>query len=143
MDELDYRLLASLRANGRASLSDIAAELGVTRATARARLNRLEGSGEVLGYTVVLRSDIEDDGVRGIMLIEIAGKGTDRVITTLGGFPEVHAVHTTNGRWDLIVELATDTLSGLDAVLRRIRLIDGIATSETNLYLATRRSRRP
>jgi DNA-binding Lrp family transcriptional regulator len=54
--------------------------------------------------------------------------------------PEVTTIHTTNGRWDLVVEVATDTLESLDAVLRRIRLIDGIAQSVTNLYLASRRS---
>lgn len=74
------------------------------------------------------------------MLIEVEGKGTDRVISVLDGMPEVLAIHTTNGRWDLITELGTATLPDLDAVLRKIRLIDGITNSETNLYLATKRS---
>ncbi len=58
----------------------------------------------------------------------------------LGGLPEVSAVHTTNGRWDLVVELGTTTLPALDAVLRRIRLIPGITGSETSILLATPRS---
>ena len=105
-------------------------------------MDRLRTDGEILGYTVVLRSDVEDRPVRGLMLIEIEGKGTDRVIARLDGIAQVQTIHTTNGRWDLIIELATDTLAELDAILRVIRLIDGVASSETNLYLATRRSRR-
>ena len=66
----------------------------------------------------------------------------DKIIARLNGLPEVSAIHTTNGAWDLIIELGTDTLSSLDDVLRRIRLIDGISASETNLYLTTKRSTR-
>lgn len=76
------------------------------------------------------------------MMIEIEGRVTDRVIQTLGGFPEVSAIHTTNGRWDLIIELGAQTLTDLDQVLRRIRLVPGITSSETNLLLATPRSTR-
>lgn len=75
-------------------------------------------------------------------MIEIEGHVTDRVIAALGGLPEVSSIHTTNGRWDLILELGSPTLTDFDAVLRRIRLIPGITASETSLLLATPRSTR-
>jgi DNA-binding Lrp family transcriptional regulator len=140
MDELDERLIKLLRHDGRRSISDLASDLGVSRATARARLEKLERSGDILGYTVILRADAVDQPVRGIMMIEIEGHVADRVIQVLGGFSEVSAIHTTNGRWDVIVEFGTTTLTDLDAVLRRIRLIPGVTNSETSLLLATPRS---
>lgn len=140
MDDLDERLITLLRHDGRRSISDLAADLGISRATARARLEKLERSGDILGYTVILRADAVDQPVRGIMMIEIEGHAADRAIRALGGLPEVSAVHTTNGRWDLVVELSTQTLTELDAVLRKIRLIPGITGSETTLLLATPRS---
>lgn len=142
MDALDQRLVTLLRHNARRSISDLASELGASRATVRARIERLEQRGDILGYTVILRSDAVDLPVRGIMLIDIAGQAADRVVRALGGFPEVSAVHTTNGRWDLVVELGAASLADLDAVLRRIRLVPGVAASETNLLLATPRSTR-
>lgn len=142
MDELDHRLLAALRRNGRASVSELASVLGTTRATVRARMEKLQKSGEILGFTVVLRGDLEDMPVRGITMIEIEGKGTNRIISILNGYPEVQAIHTTNGRWDLLVELGADSLPELDGVLNKIRLIDGILNSETNLYLTTIRRAR-
>lgn len=142
MEDLDQRLLALLRHNARRSISDLALELGVSRATVRARMERMERRGDILGYTVILRSDAIAMPVRGVMAIEIEGRAADRVIDTLGGFPEVSAIHTTNGHWDLIVELATESLAAFDAVLRRIRLLPGIGASETNLLLATPRSTR-
>ncbi|PSJ62948.1 Lrp/AsnC family transcriptional regulator [Pseudaminobacter soli (ex Li et al. 2025)] len=140
MDELDERLIKLLRHDGRRSISDLASDLGVSRATARARLEKLERSGDILGYTVILRADAVDQPVRGIMMIEIEGHVTDRVVQALGGYSEISAIHTTNGRWDLIVEFGTTTLTDLDAVLRRIRLIPGVTNSETSLLLATPRS---
>lgn len=142
LDELDRGLIAALRRNARTAISDLAAELGVTRATVRARIDRLERQGEILGFTVVLRSDAFDAPVRGATMIEISGRGADRVIRALEGLAEVQAIHTTNGRWDLVVELGAETLSALDAVLRRIRLIDGVENSETSIFLATRRGGR-
>lgn len=142
MDELDKRLVTLLRHQGRRAISDLAADLDVSRATVRARMERLEKSGDIVGYTVVLRADALDQAVRGVMLIEIEGHAAARVIRALGGFSEVSEIHTTNGRWDLVVELGTATLTDFDSVLRRIRLIPGITGSETNLLLATPRSTR-
>ena len=142
MDQADQKLVAALRRDGRASISDLAAALRLSRATVRARIAKLEAAGEIVGFTVVLKGDASDLPVRGIMLVTIEGKGTNGVIDALGGMPEVRAIHTTNGRWDLIVELGADSLSDLDSVLGRIRLIDGIANTETNLVLSTRRTSR-
>ena len=64
------------------------------------------------------------------------------MIDALAGFPEVGAVHTTNGRWDLVAEISAQSLTDLDGVLRRLRLIPGITGSETSLLLATPRSTR-
>jgi DNA-binding Lrp family transcriptional regulator len=140
MDDLDKGLVTLLRHRGRRSVSDLALDLGVSRATVRARMARLEKSGDIVGYTVILRADAVDQPVRGIMLIEIEGHAADRVIKSLGGFSEVSQIHTTNGRWDLVIELGTGTLADLDGVLRKIRLIPGITGSETSLLLATPRS---
>jgi DNA-binding Lrp family transcriptional regulator len=140
MDALNQRLITLLRHNARRSISDLASELGVSRATVRARVEGLEKNGGIVGYTVILRADTVDLAVRGIMMIEIEGRVTERVISALGGFLEISEIHTTNGRWDLIVELSAPTLADFDNVLRRIRLVPGIIASETNLLLATPRS---
>jgi DNA-binding Lrp family transcriptional regulator len=142
MDDLDQRLLVLLRHNGRRSISDLAIELGVSRATVRARIERMERQGDIVGYTVILRADAVSLPVRGITLIEVEGRAADRVVDALGGVAEVTAVHTTNGKWDLVAELGAQSLTELDAVLRRIRLIPGVTSSETNLLLATPRSTR-
>ncbi|MGB7316852.1 MAG: Lrp/AsnC family transcriptional regulator [Planktotalea sp.] len=140
MDDLDRQLIALLRKNARASLSHLAAMLGIARATVRARMARLEASGDVLGYQVVLKGDVSANAVRGLMMLGVEGRGAERITRQLTGLREVRAVHSTNGRWDLIVEIGTDSLEALDKVLALIRKLDGVSTSETSLLLATRTS---
>jgi len=140
MDELDQKLIQLLRHNARRSVSDLAIALKVSRATIRARLDKLEQNRQIIGYSVILPSDNAQDAVRGIMMIEVERHHADRVVNSLSGFAEVSAIHTTNGRFDLVVELTTQNLPKFDSILRRIRLIPGITASETHLLLATQRS---
>lgn len=142
MDDLDQRLLAELRRDGRAALSDLAEVLGRSRATVRARMERLTARGEIAGFTVVTRADVTAAPVRGLMMIRIEGRGTEKIMARLTGIPAVLAVHSTNGKWDLIAELGTQTLAELDEVLLRIRNMEGVITSETNLLLTTRKAGR-
>jgi len=140
MDELDDRLIAALRHDARASLSDLAAGLGVSRTTLRARLARLQQSGEIVGFSVITRADVARDPVRGMMMIGIEGRGAARIKRQLSAMSELRAVHATNGRWDLIVEIGTATLADFDRVLDRIRQIEGVMSSETSLLLSTQKA---
>ena len=71
------------------------------------------------------------------MMISVDGDRSDAILKALRGYPEVRALHTTNGRWDILAELGTDTLEAFDEALRSIRTIKGIANSETSLLLST------
>lgn len=140
MDETDDALVAALRHDARASLSDLAARLGVSRTTVRARLARLRQGGEIVGFSVITRADVARDPVRGLMMIGIEGRGAERIKRQLGAMSELRAVHSTNGRWDLIVEIGTATLAQFDLVLDRIRRFEGVVASETSLLLSTQKS---
>lgn len=136
-DQLDRDLISLLRHDARAPLSKLADILKVSRGTVQNRLDRLMESGAILGFTIRVREDYEQDSIRAIMLIEVVGKSTTQVIKRLRGMPELHRLHTTNGAWDLVAEIQTDSLSEFDRVLREVRLIEGILNSETSLLLST------
>ncbi|WP_439148886.1 Lrp/AsnC family transcriptional regulator [Sulfitobacter sp.] len=140
MTKTDEALIAALRQDARQSLSDLAALLNLSRTTVRARLAKLRASGEIIGFTVVTRSDVLADPVRGLMMIEIEGSGTERITRTLTKMAQLRAVHSTNGRWDVIVEIGAATLEDFDEVLARIRRMEGVVASETSLLLKTRKS---
>jgi len=140
MTKTDEALISALRQDARQSLSDLAALLNLSRTTVRARLAKLRASGEIIGFTVVTRSDVLADPVRGLMMIEIEGSGTERITRTLTKMAQLRAVHSTNGRWDVIVEIGAATLEDFDEVLARIRRMEGVVASETSLLLKTRKS---
>ncbi|MGE4611259.1 MAG: Lrp/AsnC family transcriptional regulator [Paracoccaceae bacterium] len=139
MDKIDSTLIAHLRRNGREPIVNLAASIGISRATVRARLEKLQSRGVITGFTVRLREDDLRQPVRGITLIKIAGHRTKRITAQLQRITAIQEIHSTNGKWDLIVELASETLVDFDAVLGTMREIEGISESETNLLLATRR----
>lgn len=137
LSEVDRQLLSALREDGRESVASLARRLGVARATVSSRIDRLVSSGVIVGFTARVRDEMDPDAIRAIALIEVEGRSADSVISRLRGFPEIRALHTTNGRWDLVAELHTESLGAFDGVLGRIRGIDGIINSETSLLLSS------
>ncbi len=137
MDDLDRRLIAQLRIDARAPIATLAKRLGVARGTVQHRLARLAADGTIAGYTVRLKPQTDVDQVSGIMTIAVEGNQLERVVRTLRGDPAVAALHSTNGRWDLVAELRTDSLEAIDEVINRIRSIESITRTETSLLLSS------
>ena len=139
MDETDRKLLALLRANARESAASLSKKLKVSRATVQNRIARLLADRTIRGFTIRTAPEAEIGRVRAVMCIAIEGEKSAKVIRALSGFPEVEHIHTTNGRWDLVAEINTDTLAGFSRALDEIRMIEGIAATETSLLLASAR----
>lgn len=139
MDTTDLRLIALLRQDARATVATLAAKLGVSRGTVANRLRRLQDEGVIVGYTVRLRPDAQPKGITAWMSITVDGNQTREVIAHLLGEPGVASLHDTNGRWDLLAELRAADLGELAGVLDRVRLIKGIAGTETSIHLKTYR----
>ncbi|MDM0071601.1 Lrp/AsnC family transcriptional regulator [Variovorax sp. J31P207] len=137
MDDVDRQLLSLLRDNSRLSVVALAQKLRVARATVQNRIARLEHEGTIVGYTVRLKPEVEGHRIRAITSIEIEGHHGEAVRRALRGQPSVVALHTTNGRWDLMAELRADTLEAFDQLLNAIRSIPGISNTETNILLST------
>ena len=137
MDDTDRQLLSLLRDNARASVASLAKVLRVSRGTVQNRLSRLESDGTITGYTVRLKPQAEGHRIRAFMTVAVEGNRSSAVLSALRGDPAVSALHSTNGRWDMVVELQADSLEAFDSVLSRVRLLDGIANTETSLLLST------
>jgi DNA-binding Lrp family transcriptional regulator len=137
MDDLDRQLISLLRANARATVASLAKALKVARGTVQNRLAKLERTGTIAGYSVRLRPLADTHRIAAMMTIEVEGNHLEKVLRVLRGDPEVHTLHTTNGRWDLIAEIGVDSVDALDQTISRIRRIEGIARTETSLLLST------
>ena len=85
------------------------------------------------------RPELEENRIRAIMTIAIEGERSAAVVKALRGLPQVDKVHTTNGQWDLVAELDTATLAEFSRTLDQIRTVEGIASTETSILLATQK----
>lgn len=137
MDELDHRLIGLLREDARIGVATLAKRLKVARGTVQNRMERMERDGTIAGYTVRLKPEAEEQRITALMTIAVEGNRLEAVVRLLRGEPAVQALHTTNGRWDLVAQIRTDSLQAFDQVLSRIRLVEGISGTETSLLLAT------
>lgn len=142
IDNVDQRLIGLLRGDARLPIAKLAAQAGISRATATARVEKLRRDGVIAGFTIVLQSNVETVGVRAITMIEIDGKQEETVTRRLMGMPEVRGLYTTNGRWDVVAEVEAASISALDDLLRAIRQIDGIANTDTSILLKARKTAR-
>ena len=98
---------------------------------------RLEAEGTIVCYTVRLKPQVEQPRIRALMTIAVEGNLTDAVIKALRGDPAVTSLHSTNGRWDIVAELSAESLEEFDRALGRVRLLEGVASTETSILLST------
>ena len=137
MDEIDRKLVTLLRINARTPVATLSKTLKVSRGTVQNRIDRMTAAGIILGFTLRVRPDAEAERVRAIMAIAVEGERSGAVLRALRGFPEIQAVHMTNGRWDMLAELNAASLGDFSRLLDEVRLIEGISATETSLLLAT------
>ena len=129
--DIDRRLLAQLKLDGRASVTTLSGVLGLARGTIQTHLNRLVESGAIKRFTIELGEQDADDMVHAIMMIEVRGNTASQVQQALQRMAEVTSLHRTCGVWDMVVRLESSSLHEFDRVLNQIRELPGVSNSET------------
>lgn len=138
MDEIDTSLIALLRQNARLPVASLAQSLGLARSTVQSRLERLERQGVIRGYTIRLGQAAEATTIRATALLQIEPRTLPAVLTRLKAVEEIATVHTTSGRFDLIVTLVAPSTEALDRALDAIGAAQGVRSSESLVHLSTR-----
>ena len=133
LDVVDQRIIEALQKNGREPFRRIAADVGVSEATIRARYARLckENILQVTGVTNPLGLGFEAQAMVGI---RTAGP-PERVADELAKWDEAGYVVITAGQFDILVELVCPDRRALLDLTNRIRAIDGVVSTESFLYL--------
>lgn len=142
IDETDDRLLSLLRQNARTPISSLARSLGLARTTVQARMERLERTGSIAGYTTREGSRSRPK-LRATALLSIEPRSGPAVLSTLKSLPEVETVNTVSGRVDMIVTLAASDTETLDRILDQIGETRGVLSSESLIHLTTKIDRGP
>ncbi len=138
MDDLDRTILGLLGADARMSVATLARRLKVARSTLQARLERLETSGIIAGYTLKLGEEAKAGRLRASVLLTIEPRAQAAILTRLKSIAEVERAFTTSGRFDLLLQIAAPSTQVLDQVLDQIGALAGVKSSESLIHLSTR-----
>ena len=138
MDELDSNILSLLGADARMSVATLSRRLKVARSTIQTRLERLETSGVIAGYTLKLGQGAREGRLRASVLLTIEPRSQAAVLTRLRSIAEVERVFTTSGRFDLLLQIAASNTQVLDQVLDQIGAMTGVRSSESLIHLSTK-----
>ncbi|MDV7271534.1 Lrp/AsnC family transcriptional regulator [Thioclava sp. A2] len=141
MDDLDRAILGLLSGDARISLAVMARRLKVARSTIQARLERLETSGVIAGYTVKLGEAARAGRLRATVLLEIDLKAQPAILGKLKSIPEIERISTTSGRVDLLLQVAANSTPQLDKVLDEVGALPGVQNSESLIHLTTKLDR--
>lgn len=133
LDATAKRIIELLQEDGRISYAAIAKAVGLSEAAARARVQKLLDS-DVM--QVVAVTDPTQVGFTRQAMIGVRTEGDPmKVGDRLAEVSEVDYVVTTAGSFDLLVEVVCEDDPHLLDVIRQVRELDGVVSSETFVYL--------
>jgi Lrp/AsnC family transcriptional regulator for asnA, asnC and gidA len=133
IDGVDRSIIEALQKDGRRSFRRIAAEIGVSEATVRARYSRLREA-NILQVTAV--TNPLGLGFDGMAMIGIrTATAPEQVADTIARWAEADYVVVTAGQYDILVEVVCPTRAALLEASNRIRGLEGVVSTETFVYL--------
>ena len=138
MDDSDRQLLSLLRENARASTASLARALRVSRTTVQSRIARLERGHVITGYTVRTADALEQGAIRAMVMITVGAKQTAAVEAAIRRMPDVRALHSVSGPFDMIAEAVTPSVGDMDALIDRIGALEGVERTTSSVILSTK-----
>jgi DNA-binding Lrp family transcriptional regulator len=138
LDATDRALIALLRENARIGHAEAARRLKLSRTTVQARVESLERRGVIVGYTLKLAEEISRRVVRAHVTIVVTPKASAAVVTALRRVPELRALHSVAGVFDLLAVVEAEDVPSLDAAIDKIGAFEGVERTQSSIILSTK-----
>jgi len=138
MDDIDQTLVARLRENARAPTAQLARALGLSRTTVQSRLERLERTGVVTGYTVRLSDAHERGLIHAYVMIVVAPKASAAVAAAMRKMPSVRLLQSVSGPFDMIALAAAPSAAEMDSLIDAIGALSGVERTTSSIVLSTK-----
>ena len=135
LDQIDHRILRTLRANGRLSMVALGEQVGLSKTPVTARVRRLEEAGYIRGYRAEL--DAGKLGLEHVAFVEVRLSDTREAAlqafnAAIREIPEVEACHMIAGGFDYLVKVRTSNVRDYRRVLgEKISQLPHIASTST------------
>lgn len=138
MDDIDSKIVALLRENARRSFQDIGRHVHLSAPAVKRRIDRLESSGAILGYTAIVDPPVFGWHAEAFVDLycegNLPGEAIKRAVQHESG---VVAAHTVAGEASALLHVMARDTKDLEQTLERIRAVDGISRTVTEVVLST------
>jgi DNA-binding Lrp family transcriptional regulator len=134
----DERLLSILRTNARASVSDLARVLDLSRSTVQSRISRLEQQGVIKGYVVEYGHAYLSQLISAHVSIKVKQKLTTKTNVELRQMPQISELYAISGEYDLIAVVQAQNTEQLSQILDDIGNLDGVERTNSAVILETK-----
>lgn len=139
MDEIDRRILATLQAEGRLSITDLAERVGLSPTPCARRMARLETEGIITGYSARVNPEALGFSITVFVFVELDRQSRDALDgfeRAIRRFPEVLECHLMTGSRDILLKIAARDLKSFDTFLEDdLMRVPGIRSTRTSFSL--------
>jgi len=135
--EKDEELLSILRCNARASVSDIARATGVSRTAIQNRLTKLENSGVIKAYSIVLGSEYSNQLISANVSLKVNPNLRKNICVALRKIHNISHIYSISGEYDLLATIQAQTLEKLNEILNMVCSLEGIERTNSSIILDT------
>jgi DNA-binding Lrp family transcriptional regulator len=135
--EKDEELLSILRCNARASVSDIARATGVSRTAIQNRLTKLENSGVIKAYSIVLGSEYSHQLISANVSLKVNPNLRQNICIVLRKIHNISHIYSISGEYDLLATIQAQTLEKLNEILNMVCSLEGIERTNSSIILDT------
>ena len=139
LDALDRKILAQLQSDGRISLANLAAKVGLSPSPCQRRVRNLERTGVIARYVAVL--DQRAVGLPVSIFISIKlekqkQEALDKFSKTIARWPEVLECYLMTGPRDYWLRVVVPDLDAYERFLKqKLTRLEGIASIESSFAL--------
>jgi DNA-binding Lrp family transcriptional regulator len=137
INEKDEELISILRCNARASVSDIARSLNVSRTAIQNRINKLENKGIIKSYSIELGEIYKKQLTSINVSLKVNPKLRKNVGIALRKIHQISTIYSISGEFDLLMIIEVQTLQDLSAILEVICNLDGVERTNSSIILDT------
>lgn len=139
VDAVDRQLLDALRANARATYAELARVVGLSAPAVHDRVSKLESSGVITGYHAAIAPESLGYAMNALVGIFITDSAdTDGVAAGLAALPAVEHCWFVAGEETFVVKVRVPDVSGLEATIRALNALPGVARTRTTVVLSTK-----
>jgi Lrp/AsnC family transcriptional regulator for asnA, asnC and gidA len=130
LDEVDYKILETLKTDARTPFTEIGRELGISDATVHVRVKKMMDEGIIKKYTIEVGEEVFGKNVHGFVLINVTPGALAETVKQLAENEKVSEIYEIHGPNDLIAKVGAANLDDMRKLMLEIRETPNVTTTE-------------